>query len=502
MRSPVLRLIFAASLLAACSPGGEGPDTREPTDNDPPLADLDELLAGAPKADEIPRDSGLGKYDALIPKKHTELRELMSPVKSQGKRGVCSIFSTTGLMEHLYIAAGHPVPDFSEQYLQWSTKIQLGAFPTSSGSNDGINIQAINQYGVVEESVWPYEPVQWGVENDPACDGEDTQPTHCYTNGHPSDEMMAAPKFFLAKPRWMNPQDIKAHIMSTGTGVTAGMTFFYQSWNHRKSELPTNAEYWDAGYVTYPNAEDIEASTTEELSAGHAILIIGWDDELEVAMRDGNGDTVLDGNGNPVMEKGFYIFKNSWGTAGFGINHELGAGYGYISKRYIHDYASVRTTNKPAPPVVPEVCGDGLDNDHDGAFDCQDATCASTEECLPEGVLAFEGQGDVAIPDNTPSGVLSTASVSTSGAITELVVEVNIKHTFRSDLRVELRHGGQAVLLHNRTGGGADDVIGSATITAFNGKQLAGDWQLFVSDNSAKDVGIINSWRLKVRVAD
>src|SRR5262245_18567305 len=179
MLLPALRLFLAASFLAAACATPEGDPAREPTDNDPPLGDLNELMAGAPKADEIPRGD-FGKYDALAPKKHTALRELMSPVKNQGKRGVCSIFSTTGLMEHLYIAAGHPVPDFSEQYLQWSTKIQLGAFPTSSGSNDGINLQAINQFGVVEESAWPYESVQWGIEQDEACDGEKTQPTYCY----------------------------------------------------------------------------------------------------------------------------------------------------------------------------------------------------------------------------------------------------------------------------------------------------------------------------------
>ena len=201
------------------------------------------------------------------------------------------------------------------------------------------------------------------------------------------------------------------------------------------------------------------------------------------------------------MEKGFYIFKNSWGTSGFGINHELGAGYGYISMKYIHDYAAIRTTKKPASPVVPEICGDGIDNDNDNLVDCEDAACAGNAECIPEGVVVFEGASNVSIPDATPSGIVSTATAAQSGAITEMVIEVDIAHTFVSDLRVELRHNGKAVLLHNRTGGGADNLVGSATITAFNGQDISGNWQLFVSDNAAQDVGKINNWRLKVRVA-
>ena len=36
------------------------------------------------------------------------------------------------------------------------------------------------------------------------------------------------------------------------------------------------------------------------------------------------GNTVLDGAGNEITEKGFYLFKNSWGTSGFGIDHPAG----------------------------------------------------------------------------------------------------------------------------------------------------------------------------------
>ncbi len=378
-------VVLAAMFGVGCT-SGEVPIAH---DNDPPLANLNELMDGAPMAKDLPRE--WEDFD-IVYSKYTGLAPLMSPVKSQGRRGVCSIFATTGLMEHLYIAAGYPNPDFSEQFLQWSTKFETGAFPETSGSNDGVNLTTIAHYGIPQESAWPYEKDQWGIGEDPACDGEDTQPTYCYTNGHPTDEAKNAPRFFLPSPHYLlNPLDIKGYISTKHTAVVAGMTFFYQSWNHSKSELPTNPAYWNQGYVLYPNAKDQEVSTTEEKSAGHAIVILGWDDELEVPIVDEFGEPVLDADGNPTVEKGFYIFKNSWGTAGFGIDHELGPGYGYISKRYIHEYASVRAAKlPPAPPA--EICDDGIDNNLDLGTDCGDSTCAGAVECAPgKGILVFPG---------------------------------------------------------------------------------------------------------------
>lgn len=79
-------------------------DTTEIVDNDPPLASADDLLANAPKADEIPRSDY--KSDEIPGERYLGLLESQSPVRSQGKRGVCSIFSTVVLMEHLYILEG------------------------------------------------------------------------------------------------------------------------------------------------------------------------------------------------------------------------------------------------------------------------------------------------------------------------------------------------------------------------------------------------------------
>src|SRR5688500_7306267 len=170
-------LLLASLILVACDPG---PDTD---DSDAPLSDYDALMNGAPTNADLPFQI---KADGPAPVVHTELLDLQSPVRSQGKRGTCSIFATAALMEHLYIAGGMEDPDFSEQYLQWSSKFEVGAFRDTSGSNAQVNLQAINRFGIVSEDAWRYEALEWGELEDPQCvevDGK--KPTHCYTNGQP-----------------------------------------------------------------------------------------------------------------------------------------------------------------------------------------------------------------------------------------------------------------------------------------------------------------------------
>ncbi len=335
--------LISVLLATGCVASSDSSNLLSELDREPALADLDALLADEPDLALIPRTEL--KADAFLTSQNFALRDLMTPVKSQGKRGVCSIFSTIGLMEHLYLKAGAEDPDFSEQFLQWSAKFEVGSFPSTSGSNAFFNLQAIQSFGIPAEDVWPYEVDEWNEENDIACTGEDDQPTHCYTNGHPTFEVQTSQKFTLPSNRSLHPLDIKNHIINEQTAVVVGFTFFYQAWNHRLSDLTTSDENWAQGIVLYPNEKDKEASL--EKRAGHSILIIGWDDDMVAPMLDENGEAVLDQFGEPVMEQGFYLFKNSWGTDSFGIDNEHGAGYGYISQRYMHEFGRPRVSQTP-----------------------------------------------------------------------------------------------------------------------------------------------------------
>lgn len=497
----------ATSLLVACGPEMTGPGQGAAVDNDPPLADYDELLAGAPNPNDLPREY---KADEILPASYSDLVALQSPVKSQGSRGVCSIFSTVGLMEHLYIAA-HALPqtpDFSEQYLQWEVKTQLGAFPGSSGSTAATNLRAIDQIGIPMEDAWPYESFQWGASQDPACDpgtgdGESGLPVRCYTNGDPSADAQAATKYHLPEGNWLSPSDIKAHMFNDHTAVIADLDFFYQAWNHRRSTLPVSSGNWAQGYVLYPNQDDVTAS--HQHRAGHSILLVGWDDTLEVPVVDKDGNQVLGADGQPVVEKGFYLFKNSWGTSSFGVENPNGSGYGWISQRYVQQYGSIRIAGLPDAPPAVEDCTDGVDNDGNGQIDCDDSACAEAPTCQASGrEVTVDGQGGMAIPDADPAGISSPAVVGDAdgGTIGSLTVHVHITHTYRGDLVVSLHRGSQAVVLANRTGGSADDLEGDFEVHDFDGADLAGEWRLVVADLAGADVGTLDSWSLTAQVSD
>ena len=483
------KVLFSSLLLSlACGDGGE-----------PPIeGDLDFGLDEDGLYDEVPSNDDLaveGKADEVLPAQF-DLVDTQSEVKSQGRRGVCSIFGTVALAEHLYIAEGTITnPDFSEQFLQWSTKFEERAFQRTSGSNARTNINAFSRHGVVEETVWPYEPNAWGSSDDEACTGEDDQPTRCHTNGEPTAEMLMAQRFRIPRGRWINStaQSIKGHMFETRTAVQAGGDFYYQAWGHGGSRIPTYSEYRNHGYIVTPNAADIASSN--EHRAGHSFLLVGWDDDLEVQAIDENGELAVE-DGEPVMIKGFFLFKNSWGT-GWATENPFGAGYGWISYDYVDRFLSAYASGLPEV-MVDERCGDGVDNNFDGLTDCADPMCADDRSCVdPSG--SYENTTPASIPDNDATGVESVIEVAEGGTLSGVSVSVDITHTYQGDLTVTLEHAGTTVTLHEREGGGEDNLQRTYDVgTDFEGQDAAGTWTLRVVDNANADTGTLNSWSLSL----
>lgn len=489
----ILVLLFALGLVwSGC---GITDDSE-----DPPLADLDVLMEGAPQKGDDGYPSDI-KADGIPPAKWVALVDQQSPVRSQGHRGVCSIFSTVALMEHLYIKSGvDKDPDFSEQYLQWSVKNEVKSFPHTSGSNASSNLRAITRYGIVSEQAWPYEPFQWSSSNDPDCTGDD-MPTKCYTNGDPPASATSAEKFKLPSSRWLssNPSSIKAFMHNNQQGVVVGGTFFYQAWSHGRSSLPYNREYRRKGYVLAPNAKDKEESLKNR--AGHSFLLVGWDDDLEVQEIDEKGELVYDDDGNPVTQKGFFLFKNSWGTGSWGSDSGF-PGYGWISMDYVDEYLSAISAEAPENTIPDEVCGDGEDNDQDGDTDCEDNDCTAEPQCQ-SGPKTYTNDTRVDIPDKDDTGATSTIQVSSDGVIEALAVDVVIRHSYRGDLRIKLIHpdGTEAVLLEPNMDSG-NDIEKTFATSAFNGKTASGTWNLNVVDTAAQDTGYIEKWTLRLNSDD
>ncbi|MFF8508137.1 M4 family metallopeptidase [Streptomyces sp. NPDC015492] len=115
----------------------------------------------------------------------------------------------------------------------------------------------------------------------------------------------------------------------------------------------------------------------------------------------------------------------------------------------------------------------------------------------PQPGKVFENTADVSIPDNG-AAVTSTVNVTgiTGNAPSALKVDVNIVHTYRGDLVVDLvAPDGSAYSLSNRSGGSADNIVQTFTVNA-SSEVANGAWKLRVQDKAAADTGYINSFKL------
>jgi hypothetical protein len=107
-----------------------------------------------------------------------------------------------------------------------------------------------------------------------------------------------------------------------------------------------------------------------------------------------------------------------------------------------------------------------------------------------------------AIPDNDAAGVSTLISVPAGLNLLQVTVDVNITHTFRGDLVIQvISPSGKVATLSNNQGGATPDFITtnqdiSSSFTL--GGSASGTWQLFVRDIAPADVGNINLFRLSI----
>ncbi|MDX6362046.1 MAG: hypothetical protein QOC85_1049 [Streptomyces sp.] len=114
------------------------------------------------------------------------------------------------------------------------------------------------------------------------------------------------------------------------------------------------------------------------------------------------------------------------------------------------------------------------------------------------GGTSFENTADVSIPDN---GAAVTSSVTVTGrtgnAPSNLAVAVDIVHTWRGDLVIDLvAPDGSTYRLKNfSSSDSADNENETYTVNAST-EVANGTWKLKVQDQAAQDTGYINSWKL------
>lgn len=117
----------------------------------------------------------------------------------------------------------------------------------------------------------------------------------------------------------------------------------------------------------------------------------------------------------------------------------------------------------------------------------------------PAGLNDYSYGNDSPVDISDNSLITSTIEIVDPVQIFDLAVSVDISHTWIGDLIVSLTSpDGTVVVLHDREGGSADDLVKTWSLSDFNGDIAAGTWTLSVSDNATGDTGTLNSWGLDI----
>ncbi len=112
------------------------------------------------------------------------------------------------------------------------------------------------------------------------------------------------------------------------------------------------------------------------------------------------------------------------------------------------------------------------------------------------GVQTYTNGTDVTIIDLGTVESPITVSGRTGNAPTNASISVNIVHTYRGDLVVDLvAPDGSVYNLHNRSGGSADNLVATYSRN-LSTEALNGTWRLRVRDAAAADVGRIDTWSI------
>ena len=99
-------------------------------------------------------------------------------------------------------------------------------------------------------------------------------------------------------------------------------------------------------------------------------------------------------------------------------------------------------------------------------------------------------------------------AIANTNPIKSIKVTVDIEHTYIGDLIVSLNPPGECgvlpIILHDRKGGGADDIkqtydeVSTPGLTALKGKIPQGTWTLEVADKAQADTGKIRSLTIEL----
>lgn len=296
---------------------------------------------------------------------------LQTSVKSQKSRGTCTMFTSIGMLEHLWIKerGAASTIDLSEEWMEYI----IMSSKQTEGSSISKNIKAMLKNGYVLESTWPYLGKRWRELSDSPlamerCSHLEAMKLQSCLLGHRDPDFLTMDSVLLEQRdfefykikseglgniskvnslikkkksyRLKKLSQVKT-LLADGVALIMGTKLYYGSWNHSKTDKleiqKREKSKWYEGIVTYPEVGSKDRRISFEQGGGHSLIIVGYDDEKIVQSRM----QMEDGTWKEFTYKGVYYFKNSWGVRGSGKRFVLDGikypGYGMITQKYAHE---------------------------------------------------------------------------------------------------------------------------------------------------------------------
>lgn len=297
----------------------------------------------------------------------------LTPVRDQGDRGTCSIFSSVAALEYL-LRKKMDLPaslNLSEEWLNYVNNHER----KQDGSVADANVTAWKTWGVSPEAAWRYDPRDWQAAENASvatamCGHVPSHRRQRCLLAHrdtallmlPNDELKTKdPAFFRARAaaqslkeradlgaargHWARSTSEVKQAIAAGLAVLAEVDFYYEAWNHGGGDglgLHLDHEAWKNGRVGNVWADGRDFRVSKRRPTGHSILLVGYDDEV----RFQQNVTLQDGSRVQREVKGIYYFKNSWGIRDFGSRARLPLdeseertvpGFGVISQDHLEN---------------------------------------------------------------------------------------------------------------------------------------------------------------------
>ncbi len=229
-------------------------------------------------------------YKSKTMPEKVDLREWCSPIENQGMLGSCTAHAGVGMIEYYERKCFGKYMDASRLFLYKVTR-NLMKLKGDTGAYLRTTIGAMVLFGVPPEKYWEYTDDKEKFDIEP--------PAFCYSYAQNYQTI----KYFRHDPPGISSDLVLEKLklyLSKGHPACFGFTV-YSSIREAEND----------GKIPFP-------SINEKIMGGHAVVAVGYDDNMEIINSYNNKKTL-----------GAILVRNSWGVS-WGEN-----GYGWLPYEYV-----------------------------------------------------------------------------------------------------------------------------------------------------------------------